>query len=461
MLDDKLHFFTSITQEADDPASPIDIALNDSLRAIIASSGLNRIQASVSGVVLSGRDSVTSAPLGQYVIRDTLLGGIVRQVFVYAPGDPQALWSVNFSFVEQMPSDSLGYQRLIAGGYAVAGLGKGNYLPIQILPIPELHRVFTGRADYTAGSDLTVSAEYALSTFDRNRLSSLDDAGNTGGAYKFQAEYHPKSLSLGGTSLGQLKLSVSDRFVDSRFASLDRSNEIEFNRNWNLTKPLVGDEEIREADMSYQPLKTVHLDAQYGLLERAGSTKSSRTILNASSVDSAAPRMAITSELITNEDLVSPDKSVWLRQKGNISYSFWKIEPGLRVELENRKENVPSSDSLFGGSFRYLEFAPSLTFANLDPLRASVEVQARTEDSALAGNMTRAFRSLTEMYDMQLREWNSLSASLSLSTRKTDPSHEFAEAGNTEINTTLVRSQVRFAPLRRAVDMDALYEFSH
>ncbi len=459
-LNDRLNVFTSLTQEADDPESPVDIVLNDTLRNIIRASGADKMKASVPGIHFAGRDSLTLAGKGQYVLKDTLILGVVRSLLVFAPGDPQAVYSVTFSYVDKMPGDSLGYSLSSSGGYAVAGIGKGNYLPLEFLPIPELHRVVTGRASYTPGSDLTVSAEYALSSYDRNRLSSIDDNDRQGGAYKLRADYHPKDLTISGLHLGELDLAVSDRFVDRRFLSLDRSNEIEFNRNWNLNQYSVGDEEIREMSLTYLPLKSIRLGGGYGLLERKGSYRSNRTTIDASVTDSVAPHLSYNSEILESEDMRLPGKSSWVRQRGTVSYSILKFQPSIRIEMEDRQDRLPSSDSLNQGSFRFLEVAPALSLINLNPFSMSAEVQMRTEDSASAGAMLRAFRSLTQLYEMQLREWNSFSSTVSLALRKTDLSDEFAAKGNTASNTMLVRTQLRYAPWHRALDADVLYEFA-
>lgn len=459
-LDNRLQIHTSLTQEADDPSSPIDIALNDSLRGIIGASGNDRLKATASGVTFAGRDSVTFSGKGQYILRDTLINGRGRSFLVYAPGDPQAYYSATFSFLDQMPADSLGYNRANTGGYVLAGLGKGSYLPIQFLPIPELHRVLNGNASFAPGSDISVSADYALSSYDRNRLSSADESTSQGGAYKLSAEYHPRNISIGGFHLGEMTLSLYDRFVDRRFVSLDRANEVEFNRNWNIADSLSGDEEIRQALLSLQPAKSLRLGAGYGSLERKGSVRTTRTTLNASLADSAAPKVEYGSEFIQSENLKVPDQSSWIRQRGTISYNIGKLEPGVRIETENRQEHLPSADSLFQGSYRYLEIAPSLSLLDLSPVRATAEVQVRAEDSAAAGAMSRAFRSLTQLYDFQLHEWRSLSSSLSLALRRTDLSDAFAARGATGSNTMLIRSQVKYSPLQRALDSDLLYEFA-
>jgi hypothetical protein len=459
-LGDRLHFVSSITQEADDPNSPIDVALNDSLRAIISASGGDRFKASISGIQDVGRDSVTLAGKGQYTLRDTVLAGRQRSFLVYAPGDAQSRYSVSFSYVSQVPGDSLGYDRGTAGGFVLAGLGKGSYLPIQFLPVPELHRVASGFLNFSPASDVTVAAEYALSEYSNNRLSNTGTSSSQGGAYKLRVEYHPNNIIVSGVHLGDLGVSLADRFVDRRFLSLDRSNEIEFSRAWNLDGASLGDEEIRELGIAYVPVRSLQINGTYGFLERRGSLRSDRSTVSAALTDSSAPRMSFASEFIRSQNSLLVNTSTWLRQRGSISYAFLGLLPTLRIEMENREQNPNSTDSLDQGSFRFLEVAPSVTLMNLDPLRISTEVQLRTEDSASNGSMTRALHAVTQLYDVQLRQWKSLTGSIALSLRKSDVSDTFASKGSPSSNTMLIRSQFHFAPWLRALDTDLLYEFA-
>jgi hypothetical protein len=459
-LGNRLHVTTSLTQEADDPDSPIDVALDDSLRSIIRESGANRFKAAVTGIRDMGRDSITLAGKGQYVRRDTLLAGKLRTVLIYAPGDVQARYSVFFSSVIQMPPDSLGYNRGVSGGYVVAGIGKGSYLPVQFLPVPELHRVANGILGFSPASELLISAEYALSEKNLNRLSGSGDGRNQGGAYKFRAEYNPRDLVVAGTHLGELRVALAERFVDHRFSSLDRSNEIEFNRAWDITSAGSGDEEIRELGVSYLPVRTLRFEGTYGFLERKGSFRSDRSTWNAVLSDTLTPKISYSSEFIRSQDSQTNMSSDWMRQRGSITYAVFHVQPSVRVELENRQQHREVNDSLVQGSFRYLEVAPGLTVLNLHPLRVSAEVQFRTEDSASQGEMSRALRAVTQVYDVQLRQWNSLSGAVALSLRKSDVTNDFALRGTTGANTMLIRSQLQYTPLRRAVDAEILYEFA-
>ena len=57
-----------------------------------------------------------------------------------------------------------------------------------------------------------------------------------------------------------------------------------------------------------------------------------------------------------------------------------------------------------------------------------------------------------------MREWNTLSSSLTLASRSREFDRVFRLRGNQDNTALLVRSQTRFAPLRRAIDIDLFYE---
>ncbi len=174
------------------------------------------------------------------------------------------MYAVTFSYVERVPPDSAGYARSAVGRFQFAGIGNGHYLPVQFIPIPQLHRLFSGTASADVISDLDLSLEYALSTIDRNRLSTLDNNEQQGSAVKFSAHYNPKRLALGKTNLGELDVRVSGRYVQRQFVPLDRMNEIEFNRKWDLSVPSAADERIQEASLMYHPLTSLSLGGSYG-----------------------------------------------------------------------------------------------------------------------------------------------------------------------------------------------------
>ncbi|HEY6950910.1 MAG TPA: hypothetical protein VI758_00815, partial [Bacteroidota bacterium] len=455
----RLKFHAVVAQEADDPDSPVNFTLDDTTRNVLRQSGSDPIRASIPGVKFVGVDSAGNAR-GQYLQQDTIINGKTYTILVYAPGDPRAFYSVMFSSVPLVPPDSAGYARVASGQYRFAGVGQGNYLPIQLLPMPQLHRTVDLNGALEITPDFNVFGEYAASRFDLNRFSPPDERNNSGSALKFSLQYSPKKLTLFGEDVGRLDVNISERYVDRTFAPLDRFNEVEFARNWNLTNLTNANEEIREANVAYSPSSSLRIAGGYGTLDRTGETRSLRSHGDVDVKDSALPAMQYSFENIANRDFAGQENSTWFRQHAAAEYRFGSVNPGIRMENEHRTIYGNVQDSLLNGGFRILEIAPRVGLKISGPMSASVEIQARTEDSAAAGVMQRASRTLTQMYGWQLSEWKSLSSTLSLNVRSVSFSDEFKQRGNTNGQFILIRSQSRYSPFDRAMETNLYYEFA-
>ncbi len=455
-----LNLHASFIQEADDPDSPVDASINDTTRNILRASGADRFKASQTGIQFMGRDSATGAGKGQYLLRDTSIAGKNYRILVYAPGDTLAVYSAAFDPVDRMPADSAGYIRLAAGQYQFAGIGQGNYLPVRFLPMPQRHQLFDANGQAFLTKDLSLSGEFATSRFDQNRFSP-DGSKLTGGAFKFGAHFNPKRVVVGGANIGEIDAAISDRMIDRTFAPLDRTNEVEFNRKWDVNETATANEEIREYSFAYRPVQSLSGGITYCHLDRPGEVQSSRTQIQLGLADSALPVTQYQVENISTASTLDQNASQWIRQRGTMTYPLGRWQPGLRIESEERTSEATGSDSLNGGSFRYLEVAPRLGATGLGKMTASVEFQIRTEDSAAVGSLQRASKALTQLYTWQLSEWRSLSSTLALSTRSVEFTDDFKKRGNPNIDALLIRSQTRYAPLKRAIETDLYYEFAN
>ena len=461
VFQDRLQVNFSIVQEADDSDAPIDFPLDDATRERLRNSGADRFAASLSGVRFAGRDSLTQTAQGQYILRDTTIENRDHTILVYAPGDPLALYAATFSNVDRVPSDSAGYLRVGVGHFEFAGIGKGNYLPVRFLPIPELHRVMTTNLRGSLTSDLTLEGELALSSLDRNRLSSLDDRQNQGTAYNVVLRYEPKSLEVAGMKIGDLRLSIAEKHVGRQFSSLDRSTEIEFNRKWDLPTLLPGNETTREANLRYAPFSRLVIAGSYGLLERSELFRSDRLSAEISYRDSSLPRFQYVLEQINSRQLELDEQSSWIRQRGFTDYTWRKVSPSFRMETEERRQSGLGGDSLSATSFRFVEFAPGIALSGIGAMEMSAEIQVREEDSVATGVLQRASRSFTHVYSWRLQEWRAFSSSLSLNIRNTEFTQLFKNRGNTDSEVILMRSQFRYSPLQRSIDSDVLYELAN
>ncbi|HEY4611562.1 MAG TPA: hypothetical protein VII11_01100, partial [Bacteroidota bacterium] len=448
-------------QEADDPDSPLEGTLDADARSLLAASGADRFKASLPGARFVGTDSLTDVGLGQYGLKDTVIVGKPVAIFVYAPGTAEAVFSVLFSSVDQMPPDSIGYVRVGIGHFRFAGIGQGNYLPVQFLPIPQRHRLLDLNTSAALGANVSISGEYAVSQVDQNRLSSLDDGDQQGTALKLALRFKKDAVTVGTVNIGDVDVSISERLVDRRFASLDRYNEVEFSRNWNLESVSVGDEEIREASLSLKPGRGLTMSAKYGLLDLQDIYRSTRLQTDIALKDSAQNRVQYRREDIRSSNLLIGEGSQWVRQRGEAEYTLGVLQPGIRVESEERALSSSRADSLRQGSFQFVEIAPRLATRDVSWFRASAEFQIRSEDSVTAGTMQTASHSLTQSYNIELKNAQNFTSQWSLHIRKTKFTDLFRSRGNIDADVVLVRTQTRYAPYDRAFDATVFYEFAN
>jgi hypothetical protein len=450
-----LRLTASYFRESDNENSTIDIALSDSDRAILSRSGKDRFKATKSGVTFVGRDSLTLVGRGQYVQVDTVIDQQAYTFYRYAPGNVNALYALTFSLVGFGQGD---YVKESSGNYRWVGLKAGSYLPIQFLPFPELHDLADIQVNGRATDYLTVSGEFAFSRFDANKFSILDESRSSGGAYKLDLVANPKALKIGDKNLGSLSLEFRDRFIDRRFMPIDRTNDVEFNRKWNLESSVEQNEQLREGRLTYQPTQALKVGGAIGRIDRGEVFASTRNEFLFSFAKQLWPRADFALENISSHDSTLDNSAQWRRQRGVVEFSFAGLRPGLRYEGEDKETRRLRSDTLIGPSFRYNEFSPRLEVVEFQGMSFRTEFQIRSEDSLSLGVLQRAFRSFSQTYQWRTRDWRNFSSSVDFTVRHKTFTEEFKRRGNSDVETILMRSQVRYFPLSRALDTDLFYE---
>jgi hypothetical protein len=459
-FDDRLSFSVGYLREADDRDSPIDITLGDEEKQILADSGNDRFRASRSSVRFVGVDTTTGRGNGQYIERDTILNGEDYTYYIFDPGAPDAVYSIGFSYAGEGAGE---YRRIAAGQFEWMGPGNGAYLPIQFLPMPQLHQVVNSTLNLDVTQDFNLFGEYSFSSFDRNRFSAIDDGFNNGGAYLVGAGYNPQNIKLFGNNIGSLDLQAKQRFVDNRYAPLDRINEIEFNRQWNIEEESPGNEIIREASALYKPLTALSLKGSYGRIERGTLFQADRYDGLFEYTGTSLPSTRYYIENISSKDYNRLQSGTWLRQRGIMKYDIeaggsTKITPGFEFEHEDREIISIGTGSLVAGSFAFYRIAPRLSVEEFAGMAVSTELDFRNDKEYLRGRVVPESNSFTSTSVWRLRDWKSLSSRMDVTYRKKWISEEFRQEGRGDAETILIRNQTRFAPFRRSVETDLFYE---
>ncbi len=449
-FDDKLKIQFNVLQEGDNKNNPIDIALSDNDKEILEGSGDDSFLASQSGV-----SEVEADSLGIYSANDTLISGTQLTIYNYDPGSTTALFNVTFSFVGDKNGD---YIRESIGKYKFVGIRQGAYMPIRLLPLPETTQVGNFVMDYSPIKEIVINFEMAASSFDRNTFSSIDDNDNSGVARSFRLNVKPININLFNSELGKISGSFRDRFKDDKFKSIDRINEIEFDRNYNTSNSSYDEETLRELKFNYLPIDNINIFGQYGLLKRGVNFESERILSNLKIDNYHNINLEYDYDFVTTKANIQ--NTDWLRQNGKISYNIWKVQPGIEFRSENKEETLNNIDSLLTSSLKYSEYSPFLLLSISNGLSVSAKYSFTEEKVPEKGFFIEESKSYTHTYSLIYRELKEFTSNLDFSFRKKKYSEIFANKGFGDNESIQIRLQNQIRLFDRLIDGRFFYQTS-
>ncbi len=461
----------SYYQTGDDASSALGVTLADSDKTLLAKAGNNRLAASRSGVTYVGRDSVTGIGKGQYRLDSLMVNGKPYYIYRFVqPTDTanlvNAVYNVAFSEVGSGKGD---YQSIGFGQYNFVGINQGDYAPIVILPMPQFHQLADVNTRYRFSRDGSATLEYAASSFNANTLSSLPGVTSSGYAAKFGFDYSPKDMRIGNMEVGALKLTEMTRYENANFDPMDRVNDVEFNREWGIDTLTAADELLNQAQVSFTPaLKAARMTigGDVGRITRGSGFSSGRysgNITLGRNPDQPGepgwiPTLSYQATLIDSRDDEFTNAGNWFRQNGTIQLQIWKFTPGFHLESEDRRLATTGTDSLWANSYRYFQFGPTLSVAQIYNVDISAQMYVRNESGIIGGELLPSSNSLTEQLSMRLNQVSNFSSDLSLTYRKKSYTDSFKALGNTDNESFLSKWEANYTPLRRGLQVNLFYQ---
>lgn len=439
-------------REGDDQRSPIEYSFSESDMKILENAGNDRNAAAKSGVTLALPDS-TGKVQGVYSKIDTLINSQQFSYYKYAPGKSSSVYNVSFSYVGEGNGD---YTKESLGNYRFVGIKNGVYLPFVFLPVPELKQLgnFSLAANLWEGVNL--SAELSGSSWDKNRFSTIGDDSNFGYARKILLDVSPREIKLGNFSFGKIGASFKDRFIQGRFTSLDRINDVEFNRSYNLTQQASEDQTLREFSLSYLPAQNISLNTKYGFLKQGDSFSSDRYLIKFDYGNSKDYKLSYDLDYVSSKN--KSFNSNWIRQNAKTFYTFGSFKPGVEFLYENKEEKVASKDSLLLTSLKYYEAAPFVEFSYLNAFDLRTSISVREESFPLNGTMLKQSSATTQQYQVNYRGLKEFTTSLNVTFRSKKYTDDFQKLGYGNNETVLLLSQSKVNLLNGFLTGDLYYQ---
>ena len=454
-FDDKLQLKFQYMREGDNQDAPIDFSLSEADKVILSLAGDDRNKAVKSGVKLAEPDSLGIIK-GVYTKVDTVFNDEPFSYYVYNPGDSLSFFSVSFSYIGEGKGD---YIRQSLGYYNFVGIGQGSYLPILFLPLPQLKQMGNMVVDVKPFENVTLSLEYAGSLWDKNRLSDIDDGDNYGYARNIFLKVDQTQIQIGDLDLGKAGLSYRDRFIQDRFTSLDRFNEVEFDRNYNTASQTKSeDESLREIGVSLQPIQELTINSTAGFLRQGDNFSSDRFNNLFRFSDSKTFNVDYNLDYVTSTNLTL--KSNWLRHKANAFYTFWLLKPGIEFLAEDKQNSQAQKDSLLNGSLKYFEYSPYLELMEISGFRMFTKFGWRDDYLPNNGLMIKESKATTYSVEMNYGGIREVNTNLVLTFRNKKYEEQFKANGFLDNETILIRSRTKFNFWERLLNGDFYYEVS-
>jgi hypothetical protein len=449
-FNDAVRLSFTYLREGDDDSSPFAGTLSNSDRDILKSAGASRAAASRSGAVYVGYDSISGQPHGSYVLDST--GS--EKFYRYAPGDPNAVWSVSFSYTGFKNGD---YRRKALSQFEYVGAGEGDYSAVRFLPMPELRNNLAADLAFTPFKNVNFTLSGAGSDYSANRLgaSSLQ-----GGAYSARGEARFDDISFWGMNIPSVEWRGKVRNVEGTFTEFDRMNAVERSRLWNdsLAVQIAAREITAENSLSISPFKNTNLSGEWGLLQRGDFFQSVRTSVTTFLKPDSLPSFSARFDNIQSRDDVFKIDGSWQKIFAAGEYNYGSFFPTVKFAFENRHDISADSGRATPYSFRYTEFTPLLRYQPFPFLKISSETALRLDDLPINGVLKRESQSLTQAFGAVFSGLDWLSEDLYVGYRQRNFMPEFYTQRGGNISTLLLRSQTSVTPFKRAVDAGILYE---
>ena len=252
---DKFTVGSYFFSESDLKNQSLEPELTDDQKQILADAGDNKLK------MISPSAYETEYSENAILYKKVMQGD--NEFFVYSIDKDDELYNVTFSFVgENLASYEL--KEVIATGniYQYVGENLGNYAPVIQLIAPNKLQVVVFNASYNPSEKTIIDTEVAFSNNDQNLFSTINNENNNGIASKIG--WNQVIIQKGW----ELKSSLKYDYINKDFKTIQRIENIEFDRDWNITR-IYGNQQLIRAGLSLSNKKTSSVNYEFSNLKFA------------------------------------------------------------------------------------------------------------------------------------------------------------------------------------------------
>ena len=357
---------------------PLEQDLSNEQKEILSEAGNN------SNLMVTPSAYVDTFSEDKILYKKTLIGS--TEIFEYTTNENDELYNVAFTFVGENTGSYI-LKEVIALGkiYEYVGENLGNYNPIIQLIAPNKLQISVFKATYNPTLKTTINAEIAFSNNDENLFSSIDDSENKGLATKFSWE------QVLFDNKWQLKSNLQFDFINAKFKSIERIQNIEFNRDWNI-ETISGNQQLISSALEFSNKNNNAINYLFENLEFSDSFSGKKHNLFGH-LNHKNSSINFNVSILNNKNTI--DEGTFLRYYINSKYNLKKSWYGIALNGENNKRSEISTNTPLKISHKFNEVEAFFGVGDSTNVYTQFGANFRTTDSIQNTNFQQVNNSKT------------------------------------------------------------------
>lgn len=348
----KSAFQLQIFNEFDAKNQTLQQSLTNEEKRILSLSGNNEWKAIVPYIYY---DSILNSNSIYYKLKDTVVNNVLYDSIFIHSTDTSAHYRLGFTYVGkgngnyiQTAGNANG--RVYKWVAPENGIKQGDFEPIRKLIAPIKKTLIAGSYNQKISSKTNLNIELALSDYDKNLFSKLDDHHNQGVAVKTSLN---QALHKNDSSKNQFFIKPYFQLITKYFQAPERYRPIEFSRDWNYNNTVQNREIMGGIESRY--IFRNRLNTSVG-----GDMMQSEKVFNGFkeyAIILFTPKTWFfqhnLSYLKTNQE---SKKTTFIRYQSKNEKFFGKIKAGATIEAEKNLWKEKANDSLLNSSFSFYKW---------------------------------------------------------------------------------------------------------
>ena len=350
--------------ENDVKSQPLQQSLTEEQRAVLANAGNNQDAMFANSAFPDTFDE------NKILYRKNTSGAI--EFFEYSTNPNDELFNVSFTNVGTNNGDYVLDETIAIGNiFRYVGTNLGNYSPVIRLIAPTKSQMYIITSDINPNEKTDVDVEIAVSNFDQNLFSEIDDEQNVAMA----AKVNWKQTLI--DKKWKLISDISHEYANENFYSEQVWEPVEFNRDWNIltnraTKNFFKTTlELRNKKEDFFAYTINHLSYNNGYRgtkhDFDSKIKSEKTTL--------------VTDVSYLENTSSQEDNFFLRARAKAEHQLKKSWYGGFVNLETNSRKNVITNQFVNTSHRFKEFEAYYGIGDSTKIFAKFGVNYRNNDS--------------------------------------------------------------------------------